>query len=739
MVESTLSGNRMARTHISFDEKSSNDPFLRAVTAALADADIKQKQLFDERLGQPKSMLVAPPVNLTPAKNKKPRPKKTTPEKNHTLSDEDIAMMWDRDVHYKLTNEAPSDLRDMLEDFRLEFINATRQAKSLEELITYLQTHVHREVHELFYKTNNLMTARTKYDYFKNFMDALYQNLDDELQLTPSIFKRLETLENAYTLGLDSYIDLSETIDDWTNHTTKSVLDVATDTLYTKHAEKTPDAPEQEIKITEIQETAPSVMRSLIKQNYHFSPPKGIPSPFIPALLKASAFLAQRRIYCGKKDEYYHNSAIKLRENPELLSAYKGIVAEWSPRIEGNPTPDVFFSIYQDLHKKIRAATPVIPNFEDMVTKAMQAAEKETTDKLGMYFKDQQAMLPMPRPRAEAMMNALAPERNALSTLAQHYKIFSHGLHMLPNCANSYALVVALEGKLEHLAYAVTFGGANPAALLAAQDYIAIFRKHLGTSMQTAGHYNENLMIALKEIETKADMMHENYREIGHWLMQDTEGAHDSPFYYALARNGFDSSDGPAIREALADDAKADFIESVTARNIPFSLAHHLAMPLIYARCRDIAEAEYTATMQDEDGYVKYSDRSSWLDRVTNTARPDKEMPLKRYSNPTTKEEWDAYDIIWARTIELLHESMCCLLPDAPRKEVMAQLKEQKAKNLAANENDGGEGKNDKPAEADEEVDLFENQPIRLTAHNLRVVMEYLDHVERERSPKSLH
>ena len=99
-----------------------------------------------------------------------------------------------------------------------------------------------------------------------------------------------------------------------------------------------------------------------------------------------------------------------------------------------------------------------------------------------------------------------------------------------------------------------------------------------------------------------------------------------------------------------------------------------------------------------------------------------------------------------ARALILFNQAMCCLLPDDKRTEIM----EVSAANAESEEAPKGTTPSVKPSPTpkvsmpeevvheggeDEQPDYFANYPIELTAHNLRTVMNFLDHMDRQRTP----
>jgi hypothetical protein len=766
----------MAGTRKLFDEKRSNDPFLHAVNEALDDADIAQVKLFDKYFGKSVAELGEPMVKVTA------EPPKAPSERGRTMSMSELPKsavrtmrlvnkMMREDVHYSNPDRLISP-RDDVNVYRQEFLTLVHQASDFEDLTKRLETYIAREQDRLFYETNDLMAARIKHDYFRSFMDALYQHLRAEGQIDEERFYRLEDLEAIYALGLKAYNHTNLCIYHINNSPTDSLLSLAEERKEAKEATAgTSDKQSKHPKT--LKDFAHEQMHSIMQGTYGLSTTHSAPSPLLIMLYDRSEQLARSDMERMYPHMNFRNCP--LQSNEDLRDRYIEIVYSWEERIKGRVSPQAMYDIYRDLTKRLRVNDPLPEDFSRLIQEALKAAETETSSHMGALFKSYHMMKPIPGPRGQRFVDELLPEFDTLGAMKETFEDFVDNMRTTTSCEDMSQLVEKIDQEIDGLNDAVAFEGEHPAALLAAKEFIATFRKHLGAALHDGKIYNERFLVALKELEEKVDMASENQRVIADWYMGMTGGGYDNPWIGGYFRGGYSYSVSKDNVDEIIDDGLQAIEEAAQLRGIPASLCDLRYIPLVYARCQDIAESELGGAVnepmaryntaeilkQRNPNALTESDSvrldHSWVERVTQTehANPKsggKKNPWAQYDGSETYnvEEARLQRCITDRTQELFQEAMCCLLPEAPQKEMIAQIQKQKAAARAAEEKadaatSGAAPTGQEPAEATasaQEVantDPFEEHPVRLTAHNLRVVMEYLDHVERERSPKSLH
>jgi hypothetical protein len=120
-------------------------------------------------------------------------------------------------------------------------------------------------------------------------------------------------------------------------------------------------------------------------------------------------------------------------------------------------------------------------------------------------------------------------------------------------------------------------------------------------------------------------MIHENQREVGHWLMKDMSGGHDNQFHYVLMSLGSDKTPiASSDCERIADHAAEGLSEADEHRGIPLSLLGVQYLPPVYARCRDIAQAEmareFEGRKRDFERATPMQEKvDSWVSNVAAT------------------------------------------------------------------------------------------------------------------------
>ncbi|MFZ4541489.1 MAG: hypothetical protein ACOYNL_06720 [Rickettsiales bacterium] len=750
----------MARKAAEKNEQA-NSPFVTAVHFALADTDIAQTELFDRMLGKPRD--TAQEVQPVPEKAAKSKKTKLKPLRAAKPADKDaeadepamtmgeFASMVNSDVDFRPTQIMPQDVRAQLDAFRQDFIDSVLSAKDLNGLMKNLEGYIGKEHERLFYQTNDVMSASIKYDYFCQFMDQLCIHLREAGQLDTDQLNRIEDLEKIYKLGLNGYGLAGKKLFKATEGGTMSLL-VESSRIQSNAAER--PGSEGKADATPLEEHAHTIMQDLLFTNYGIKSKSKVPPPLLMTLADLTETLARSQLQAANPHLDFRD--IDLASGEMMADRFSDLLDTWKERVKGNPTPQQMYSVYLDLSKQIDACQQLPETFSAMIEKAAEAAEKVAEQKMHASFKDHQLMKPTPPPRAQRMIDALHPEYNTVGTVDASLSSFKRRMRQLKKCEDKYELLEAIEEKLDLLSDEITLYGAHPAAALVAKEYMTAFRKHLGGALYDAKCHDERFLLSLKELEDKADMIHENHREIGHWLMQDTNGGHDSQFHYVLMSLGSDKTPiASSDVERIADHAAEGLSVAAEHRGIPPSLSGVQYMPLIYARCRDIAQAEMA---REFEGRKRDFDRATlmqkkldgWVSNVAATRRASSPYALYDEREPLPPQEQKLLKVSRARALTLFNQAICCLLPDDKRIEIMEASisnaeSEEAPKSVTPSVKPSPETEVSKPEEAaheggeDEQPDYFANYPIELTAHNLRTVMNFLDHMDRQRTPMQMN
>ncbi|MES2985299.1 MAG: hypothetical protein V4735_08945 [Pseudomonadota bacterium] len=732
-----------------------NAPFTLAVRTALATTDTVQVNLFDRMLGAPRAEddpSAAPHLPEEPPKKRRARkPKHKTASNGPApmLGEGPFMSMVENDVDYTPSRLMPDALRAKLDAFRQDFMASVSEAPDIDALLEHLDAYVEKEHDSLFYQTNDYMSASIKHDYFSQFMNSLCLQLEKTSQLDPAQLKRIEDIEAAYQLGLDAYNLTGQQLNTYTHGETKSLLAEAERIRDTKTDGARP--PKHSKKSPSLESYAHAAMHALLVKNYGLSI-KGVePSPLWIALANASERLARSQLQAAHPHLDFRDPSLASSEM--MCETFLEIVDTWKEQVKQTTSPRELNAIFEQIQRKVRM-TQVLPhNFSEIIEQSVAASQAETTRQLHTIFKDHQLMKPVPPARTQPMLDVLHPEYNTVGTLNRSLQRFMKTMKRLPECQDKYELLDRIEDCLDLTSDEILYYGTHPSTALAAQVFMSTFCKQMGAALHKAHCSDERFMASLKELEKKADLMHENQREVAHWLMQDTDGGHDSQFHYVLMTHGVDSRTiRPQDEEHLSDFAAEGMRQSAENRGIPPSLCDLPYMPLIYARCRDIAEAEiardYERTCADPERDGKEKPPQSWVDRVSSTRsiQPNAELLEQYDGEPVNPVESTLFQAIRHRTLDLLNQSMSCLFPAGKLEEMMA------ASQHVENEASGSatDSKPDQTSKAPTEPDIaseqltevpdhFADYPIALTAHNLRIVMDFLDRMDRQITPSKLH
>lgn len=697
-------------------------PFHTAVISAIATTDIAQEDLFNRMLGKPGA---APQVAA-------PKRRKKNEQRNmHTTTEEKDGMpivafehMVIDDVDYNKDGISPRMLRESLDDFRSSFAERVTTAPDFDSLCKTLEAFVTEEHARLFFKTNDYMSASIKEDYFSQFLEALITELSDSKLLGETQLDRLEALREMYDMGLRSYNMVGEQLHIVSEGYTRSLL---------HYGEEVVAAAKERGETKTLEQAAQEGLGDILLKNYGLKP-KDVPSPYLMILAQKSDLLARSQLKAIHPNMDFRDPELMMSD--EYTDRYLAVVATWAEHVKKNPGIQSCYQVYKGLLEQIRLSDNIPENFPELIGEAMQAAKDATENQLRTLYLDHQLMVPHDKPQTHKITEAVYPSYESMEAVTSGFHRFVRSVESVPEGGGKYELLETLEGAMEKLGDDMTFNGNHPAVALAAKEYMAVFRKHLGEALHKTGRGDMKLLSALKELEEKADYLHENSKAIGEWLMRDTDGGHDTMFHYMLLLRGGKSM--PLSNDDIQrlSDHGVDCLRTMAEdRGIAPSLSSVQCVPLIYNRCLDIArgELERMQAMNIRSLYFKEEGAPALKGKKFAAALKKKPlhstweasfMQTPSEDKLTLKEKQHADKAVHQRALLLFHQAMTRLVPQGITMEVEPEeVKEAK--------------KTGEPEAEHEMPDIM--YPIEMTAHNLRLTFEYLDSIDRHRSTMHMH
>lgn len=746
--------SRPAR-HTMAAQETADENFTMAVHLALQHADARQVNLFDKMFGKPHENAV---VKLPPAISEalaREASKKRLPKPPKPISDDEAATgmelgeflnMVNNEIDYRQEDAPilPDAVRAQLEQFREDFSGRIAGVKDMPGLMKCLERYITKEHELLFYRTNDYMSASIKLDYFTQFIDQLCIRLKDAGKLDSDQLDRFEELERFYRLGLDSYQIVNAQIEHISGGECHSILGEARvafeeqirESFKDKPAEQLEFALAQPIPIAEMEKEAHSVVRDVLKDAYQFEGKYRVPPPMLPLILNNSRKLAMLQMSEANPRLDFRDP--DLKHSAMLTGQYLKVMNGWKAKLAGLPGLQDIYQVHHDITKQLAHYQNLPPNFNEMVLKAKEAAAKAMTDGMRTAFSDYQASRPYPRPHTYEMLKNL----DTMEYLVASMRPFRMRMRGLTKFDDKYDLLHTLEAQVDMLVGDVAHGGTHMAAFFAAKTYYEALRKHLGDALLKAGCHDVKFLGQLKEVESKLDLAHENQREISHWVMEDTSGGHDNGYTAAWMTLGTEGREISLVdKKRYYDNAVEGDYKAAIERGVPEPWAAVPYMPLILARCRDIAQAQVAREVARGD--MNFADvekpriNQSWVDLATGAGRPDKAYTVYDERTELEPEAVQLISKVNARALSIFRNAVTCLMPQQQREEFLAETKARTAEYDTMPDGNGPDSLEakvkkqflkDTVAEIDKKLGEF---PIEPSIHNLKIVLEFLDHKDK--------
>lgn len=722
---------------------------------ALQAADVVQQTLLDGMFGRPtpeKSVTTEAAQHKSMRLSKGPGGKEREQGESGMPVDAFRRMVNnDVDFFHDKRGIKPQEVREDIDRFREEFRNDVLKAKSFEETIAALHAIVVREHHRLMYQTNSYMSAAIKEDYFNEFVDMLTVKMAEQGMLDSTQCERLDELEAMYDMGMRSYNIINECIGRASSGEFDSVL---------QQAESEREVAKKRAKgkaVKSLEEFAQDVVRNTLLFYYGINGKQGAPEPSLAVLARLSDTLTRAQLRHEHPNLDFRDPDLSLSD--DYQNRFMTVLQTWRERFAKKPTINEAYGIYLDLQKQIRQVEHLPEDFSDLIEQSAAAAKKETGTKLSAIQSDHMAMLQTPVARMRKVISGFDPTFEQLPALERGFNYFIHAMEDMPAETNKFDLIEQLEAKIDHAGSLVTLYGIHPAMLLAVREYMSAFRKHLCAALHEKGDTDMAFLGALKEMETKVDLIHENSRILGHWMMQNTEGGHDSVFWQSFFTLGARSMPMGAEDIQRIHDYAADMIASACEqRGISPSLGNLSLIPLVYARCEQIAQQEMNHLIKNqvvaahfkgkkfEQIRAKHAPHETWAGHVTTQDFDDRQVQTLEEAQAQSK-------MIHERALSLLHQAIMRIVPPSAQPEegvkdespvteaevkALNQPKEAEKPEASSKVDSDAKGARKDAPEQDTQMQDIEC-PVELTAHNLRLVMEYLDSVERGRSTMQMH
>jgi hypothetical protein len=719
-----------------------HEAFVRAKWGALDAADSRQVNLFDRMFGKahPNSTFtLAPPSGLPAIK----RITVNDEEASKAMQFGEFSKIACDEIDYMPDPVFPDMLRQQLEEFREDFARHVGWSKDYPALIKFLEQHVAKEHEKLFYRTNDFMSASIKLDYFIDFIDQYCMKMKDAGLLTSDRLEQLEEIERIYKLGLDAYNHFGDHLSELSASGNRSILKDAEAAILQERAKQDGNETEAPISATALEHEAHSVVKDVLQTQFAYGKKHRVVPPLMVLLLEKTDKLA--RLQLAQMSPHLDFRHPDLKADDVLSNRFMSIMESWQARVSGMPTVRDMYAVYVDLDKQVKSLERLPENFEQMIARAKEAGGKAMEANMDESFRAYEATRPFIKPQSSKMIKT-----DVIETFQPSMRACRRRLKSLTKFDDKEELLNALENQVDMLSDDVANCGTHPAAFFALKHYYEAFRKHLGNAMYDSGCHDTIFLKRLKEIEDKIDLAHENQRELSHWHMQDTSGGHDNAYTYAMITLGMRGDEvKPSDIKRYQEQAQAGNESAAIARGIPEAWAHVQYLPLIYARCRDVAQAivarTFTKCDRDYDNVEIPRVNQKWVDFATATG-PSQEHPLEIYDERREIEP-DALELVkkvHSMTRRLFRTSISTLLPAEQREEWLAMGRAAEAE-IAAMPTGEPESKESKAKEAfvetkiDEIVAKLAEYPIETTAYNLRVVLDYLDYVERQKSGMALN
>lgn len=661
------------------------------------------------------------------------------------------------DVDYHPDRQTKDQFKQEFHEFRAAFKDLVDHCGHMGAFYTACESFIEEEQHTLFFVTNDMVAARVHQDYFSTFLDEALPVLEATQQMTPEWATKFAALRKGYKLVIESYDHLRSDLREEGGPEEYSLLKQAEGLLNETPQEQLPKGMETHEIINEF---AHIRFNEVMEDFYYTQFGTQHISPMMLSVLRRCEMLAEVRLKNSEPATDFEG--LNAESLKKFKAVYFPIVSGCLERIAEDDSIASYVAITQELEGQIRTEDRLPKNFEGMLAVACETAASRMRDKIKDYVTNDIAQWRTPLPRSHSILEAVLLNYYSPQALAGEVETFIEETRHMEKALNKDAAIHFLEDITDACIDQCMQRGAPPSSLLAAQDYIAQFRRTLGQAMQAAGASDPEFFIRIKEVEDKCAYAYESRAHLGDWCMEGSANGVDNPFHWAWLQRGWDPNklDGDDVK-TLVQSARINIEQVALNKGIAAELATKPFIPLIYARCYEIASAELEReNVPDEASQLlaKRNDESasSWRDRILKHDPASTPLLDGEEIPQATQKVLDK--VTNARALEIMQEALNRITPNAGHQpqEIAAEnetlvIAEDGSGTLQAEiiepetPAQAAEGEPEQPdneASMDDEAQPSEPatkpQP-RFNGHTLRMVMDYLDHRERQVAPHQLH
>jgi hypothetical protein len=661
------------------------------------------------------------------------------------------------DVDYHPDRQTKDQFKQEFNEFRMAFKDLIDHSGHMDAFYAACESFIEEEQYMLFFVTNDMVAARVHQDYFSTFLDEALPVLEATKQLTPEWAAKFAALRKGYNLVIESYDHLRGDLREEGGPDEYSILKQAESLMKEAPQDQLP----QNMETHEIiDEFAHMRFNQVMEDFYYTQFGNQHISPMMLSVLRRCEMLAEVRLKNSEPATDFEGlDADSLKK---FKAVYFPIVNRCLERIAEDDSIASYVAITQELNDQIRTEDRLPVNFEGMLAVACETAAKAIREKAKDYVTQDVAQWRTPFPRSHGILEAVLPNYYTPQALAGEIETFIEETRHMQKALNKDTAIHLLEDITDACIDQCMQRGAPPSSLLAAQEYIAHFRRTLGQAMQAAGASDPEFFIRIKEIEDKCAYAYESRGHLGDWCMEGSANGVDNPFHWAWMQRGWDPNklDGDDMK-ALVQSARINIEQVAQHKGISEELATKPFIPLIFARCYEIAAAEMDREQVPDEAsqlLAKRHDESanSWRERILKHDPASTPLLDGEEIPQATQKVLDK--MTNARALEIMQEALKRITPSAghPPQEIAAEnetlvIAEDGSGTLQTEiiepetpapteqklltETDEGTSMDDEKQTSEPPT---KPQP-RFNGHTLRMVMDYLDRRERQIAPHQLH
>jgi hypothetical protein len=484
------------------------------------------------------------------------------------------------------------------------------------------------EQHFLFYRTNDLMSARMKADYFNAFLDELLPVLEHDGLIDAHWKQRFETLREAYALGFDAYERLRIEMQEYSGDDTKSLLELSEQYVDEKGQGLKGQAHEEALA-----DEAMDTMRDIILKHYDIGlADDQAPTPLLLLLARKVRTLAALTL--KEQEPHTDFDDPKCDWFDKFDAVYTPLMQQSLDGLAESDALEDVVVLSRDLDAKIAEKDGIPADFRQRIEQAARKAGKTVLGRAKDYVLANRDRHRLYRTRSGTILDEVISGHDTPQALLLDIRSFlaeaaglpyAHSKSLIVDYLDNFAAVTIDEGF---------FGWTHPATLVAAQDFVAEFRRNLASSMLASGHEPDTAFLKrIMEVEKGLEYAYQSRNTAGDWLMEESHGGTDCLFHAQWLRLGWDPKKiAKSEIPGLAENARGHLSVLSEQRKIPEHVRNHPLIPLIYERCAEIARAEYEHEVhKDQKTEGATADQTSWVDRVAGRPLSPSEVVAARH------------------------------------------------------------------------------------------------------------